>query len=168
MARLSVLLASALVVVTASAAHAQSGLISKVGLPVTNPGETVKMSPTTPMFCLATSGSQGSAVTIRSCKPLAPNGAVKEWAVPVKSTGPIRHVPSGLCVDARQSDQTLVLWSCHGGWNQQFTNTTADELKLASNNTCATVAYGTPRSGAAVSMTRCRGNDANQSFYRAN
>lgn len=168
MLHLTLPLALALVALTGSSARAQGRLISKVGLPVTNPGETIQMPANTSMWCVAASGPmQGARVALRRCQPLAPGGAVREWSVPAKSTGPIRHVASRLCVDARQSDQALILWSCHGGWNQQFTNTAADELKLDRNNMCVTVADGTPTSGPSVHMAPCRG-DATQAFYRTN
>jgi hypothetical protein len=157
---LPLLSALALLVPTLAAAQARTAVLTQVGLPLLPDNTTVAMKPSTRAWCLtAPSATKGAVVSLSACTPL--QGALppsQRFSVVRMGTGPIKHLASGLCVDVRQTDGKLLLWDCHGGWNQQFTNTRGDELKLAKNNTCLDVPAGRAAEGVQPIAYRCQGS----------
>ncbi|MGV9352828.1 ricin-type beta-trefoil lectin domain protein [Streptomyces misionensis] len=76
------------------------------------------------------------------------------------TTGPITGVGSGRCVDVpnqSQSDGTQVeLWDCNGGGNQQWTSTSAGELRVYGGD-CLDAAGQATSPGTKVDIYTCNG-----------
>jgi len=82
------------------------------------------------------------------------------------STGPLRGVASGRCVDlpwASQANGTQpVLWDCNGGGNQQWATTAGGELKVYGNK-CLDAYNNQTSPGTKVEIWDCNGG-ANQQW----
>ncbi|MEV8438003.1 PHB depolymerase family esterase [Actinosynnema sp. NPDC051121] len=84
-------------------------------------------------------------------------------------TGALRAVGAGKCLDVPGQTTTagtrLQIWDCHGGVNQQWTNTTAGELTVYSGTTlrCLDAEAGGTTAGTAVIIWSCHGG-ANQKW----
>ena len=85
---------------------------------------------------------------------------------PGGSTGVLRGAGSGRCVDvpgAVQTDGTrLALWDCNGGPNQQWTQTSTNELRVYGNK-CLDVPNHATTTGTRVQIWSCNGG-ANQQW----
>ncbi len=90
------------------------------------------------------------------------NGGGTSSPPPSGSTSALRGVGSGRCLDvdgASQSNgaQTLI-WDCHGGANQQWTSTSAGELRVYGNK-CLDVNGAGTADGTSVIIWDCNGQN---------
>ncbi|WP_061293092.1 lectin [Herbidospora cretacea] len=78
------------------------------------------------------------------------------------TTGPIRGVGSGRCVDVTGVSQAngaqAQIWDCNGQSNQQWTATAAGELRVYGGK-CLDVSGGSTANGAAVIIWDCNGQN---------
>ncbi|KOV82953.1 esterase [Nocardia sp. NRRL S-836] len=80
------------------------------------------------------------------------------------STGPVRAVASGRCLDVPGQATTpgtrLQIWDCHGGTNQQWTRTTAGELSVYTGDArrCLDTLGGGGGAGTAAVIASCTGS----------
>ncbi|GAA0378438.1 alpha-galactosidase [Acrocarpospora corrugata] len=81
---------------------------------------------------------------------------------PSASTSPIRGVGSNRCVDVTGASQTngtqVVIWDCNGQNNQQWTSTTAGELRVYGNK-CLDVNNNGTADGSGVIIWDCNGQN---------
>jgi endo-1,4-beta-xylanase len=88
------------------------------------------------------------------------NGGSTPPTDPPPGGGQIKGVASGRCLDvpsASTTDGTQVqLWDCHSGTNQQWTHTTAGELRVYGNKCLDAAGTG---NGAKVQIYSCWGGD---------
>ncbi|MDG4856618.1 ThuA domain-containing protein [Streptomyces sp. T-3] len=86
------------------------------------------------------------------------NIRIKELGTPPGSTGPIRGVASGRCLDVAGVSQAngaqTQLWDCHGGSNQQWSRTSTGELRVYGTKCLNASGTGT---GTAVTIWDCNG-----------
>ncbi|PWI13154.1 1,4-beta-xylanase [Streptomyces sp. Act143] len=79
---------------------------------------------------------------------------------PPSDAGLIKGVASGRCLDVPNASTTdgtqLQLWDCHGGTNQQWTSTSAGELRVYGNKCLDAAGTG---NGAKVQIYSCWGGD---------
>jgi hypothetical protein len=82
------------------------------------------------------------------------------------TSGPITGVASGRCVDVPNQSQTsgtqVELWDCNGGTNQQWTSTSAGELRVYGGDCLDAAGQGTSP-GTKVEIYTCNGG-ANQKW----
>jgi poly(hydroxyalkanoate) depolymerase family esterase len=84
-------------------------------------------------------------------------------------TGPLRAVGAGKCLDVPGQSTTngtrLAIWDCHGGANQQWTNTATGELTVYSGSSqrCLDAEGGGTSAGTAAIIWSCHGG-ANQKW----
>ncbi|RCG30263.1 poly(3-hydroxybutyrate) depolymerase [Sphaerisporangium album] len=81
---------------------------------------------------------------------------------PEPGSGPIRGVGSGRCVDVSGVSQVngaqVQIWDCNGQANQQWTSTTAGELRVYGNK-CLDVSNQGTADGSAVQIWDCNGQN---------
>src|SRR3954462_5191268 len=81
------------------------------------------------------------------------------------TTGAIVGVGSGRCVDVPNQSQTagtqVALWDCNGGSNQQWTNTSAGELRVY-GSACLDASGGGTSPGTKVDIWNCDGGSNQQ------
>jgi poly(hydroxyalkanoate) depolymerase family esterase len=86
------------------------------------------------------------------------------------SGGPLRSVGAGKCLDVPGSTTNnstrLQIWDCHGGTNQQWTRSTADELTVYSGSSkrCLDAEGAGTTPGTAVIIYSCHGG-TNQKWH---
>ncbi|WP_083502424.1 RICIN domain-containing protein [Sphaerimonospora mesophila] len=78
------------------------------------------------------------------------------------STSALRGVGSGRCLDVDGASQTngaqTLIWDCHGGVNQQWTSTSAGELRVYGNK-CLDVSGAGTADGSSVIIWDCNGQN---------
>ncbi|WP_433500833.1 lectin [Sphaerimonospora sp. CA-214678] len=81
---------------------------------------------------------------------------------PSGSTSALRGVGSGRCLDVDGASQTngaqTLIWDCHGGVNQQWTSTSAGELRVYGNK-CLDVSGAGTADGSSVIIWDCNGQN---------
>ncbi len=81
---------------------------------------------------------------------------------PSGSTSALRGVGSGRCLDVDGASQTngaqTLIWDCHGGVNQQWTSTSAGELRVYGNK-CLDVNGAGTADGSSVIIWDCNGQN---------
>ncbi|WP_066367329.1 glycoside hydrolase family 27 protein [Herbidospora mongoliensis] len=91
-----------------------------------------------------------------------PNPSPTPTPTPTASSGPIRGVGSNRCVDVTGASQTngtaVVLWDCNGQSNQQWTATTAGELRVYGGK-CLDVNNNGTADGTGVLIWDCNGQN---------
>src|SRR5690606_25089593 len=77
-------------------------------------------------------------------------------------TGPLRGVASNRCLDVEGASQSngaqVIIWDCNGGANQQWTATSAGELRVYGSK-CLDVNGAGTADGTAVIIWDCNGQD---------
>ncbi|WP_083502420.1 ricin-type beta-trefoil lectin domain protein [Sphaerimonospora mesophila] len=78
------------------------------------------------------------------------------------ATSALRGVGSGRCLDVDGASQTngaqTLIWDCHGGVNQQWTSTSAGELRVYGNK-CLDVSGAGTADGSSVIIWDCNGQN---------
>ncbi|MBB6473321.1 arabinofuranosidase catalytic domain-containing protein [Sphaerisporangium rubeum] len=85
------------------------------------------------------------------------------WSAPASAaTTPLVGVASGRCLDVNGASQangaTTLIWTCNGQANQQWTTTTASELRVYGNK-CLDVSNNATADGSAVIIWDCNGQN---------
>ncbi|MFC4532084.1 RICIN domain-containing protein [Sphaerisporangium dianthi] len=90
------------------------------------------------------------------------NGPMK---TPSVTTGPLRHVNAGRCLDVANASQSngaqAQLWDCNGQANQQWTPTSAKELRVYGNKCLDANGQGTV-DGTQIVIWDCNGGTNQQ------
>jgi alpha-galactosidase len=110
----------------------------------------------------AESREPGAGTVIWPCKP-AGQAVNQTWSVlPGGESGSVTIYDGAMCLDAWANGTSegtrIVVWPCHGGANQQWTRTAADELRGASG-LCVGVEGGGTWAGAGLVLVPCTGAD---------
>jgi hypothetical protein len=101
---------------------------------------------------------------------VAAGGVALIAAVPTSGTGGTGELVSaqtGKCVDTDGGDVYLLgtkeqIWDCNGGINQEFSLTSAGELRTMGATECLDVYEGSTTPGAKVELWNCDGSSAQQ------
>jgi len=107
--------------------------------------------------CLKAEGSRDGANVVSGKCPS--ESSELTW---VRNGNMIVHQGSGKCLDVSRKDGNVLLWSCHGGKNQQW-SVDGYGLKNDSSNKCLDIARSSKKDGANVMTWACSGN-ANQAW----
>jgi alpha-galactosidase len=114
-----------------------------------------------------TGGTISASVPAHGAAMYVVSGGDGSTPPPSGGTFALRGAGSGRCLDitgASQTNGTLAeIWDCHGGANQQFTATSAGELRVYGNAKCLDVYNNQTANGTAVEIWDCNGG-ANQRF----
>ncbi|WP_233512317.1 ricin-type beta-trefoil lectin domain protein [Micromonospora deserti] len=77
---------------------------------------------------------------------------------------------SSKCIDAASASQAdgtmLIIYTCHGGTNQRWTQTAADELRIYNNTKCMDA--GASQQGTQVTINSCNGSNSQKWTLNAN
>ncbi|MFI8826575.1 lectin [Streptomyces sp. NPDC053431] len=105
----------------------------------------------------------GTDLTLRTTNTSAADRLAWAWwgtGRPATTSGPLRGVGSGLCLDVPGASQEpgtkMIIWYCNGQENQRWTYTAAKELRVY-GNMCLDVDHGGTAGGTPLILWPCNG-----------